>query len=41
MTTGPKHLEYDDTTRSFSYQPTYYFKGGYVNVARDLSRHLH
>jgi hypothetical protein len=25
-------LEYDIATRSFSYQPTYYFKGGYVNV---------
>ena len=26
------HLDYDIATRSFSYQPTYYFKGGYVNV---------
>jgi hypothetical protein len=26
------HLDYDDKTRSFSYQPTYFFKGGYVNV---------
>jgi hypothetical protein len=26
------HLDYDIKTRSFSYQPTYYFKGGYVNV---------
>lgn len=26
------HLDYDDKTRSFSYQPSYYFKGGYVNV---------
>jgi hypothetical protein len=25
-------LDYDVATRSFSYQPTYYFKGGYVNV---------
>jgi hypothetical protein len=28
----PGHLDYDDKTRSFSYMPTYYFKGGYVNV---------
>jgi hypothetical protein len=28
----PGRLEYDSATRSFSYQPTYYFKGGYVNV---------
>jgi hypothetical protein len=28
----PGRLEYDDKTRSFSYMPTYYFKGGYVNV---------
>ena len=26
------HLDYNDKTRSFSFQPTYYFKGGYVNV---------
>jgi hypothetical protein len=26
------HLTYDLATKSFSYQPTYYFKGGYVNV---------
>jgi len=26
------HLDYDDKTRSFTFQPTYYFKGGYVNV---------
>ncbi len=26
------HLTYDIATRSFSYQPTYYFKGGYTNV---------
>jgi hypothetical protein len=28
----PGRLEYDEKTRSFSYMPTYYFKGGYVNV---------
>ena len=26
------HLDYDPKTRSFTYQPTYFFKGGYVNV---------
>jgi hypothetical protein len=26
------HLDYDNKTRSFAYQASYYFKGGYVNV---------
>jgi hypothetical protein len=29
---GPKKLEYDLVTRTFSYQPTFYFKGGTVNA---------
>jgi hypothetical protein len=28
----PGRLDYDAITRDFSYMPTYYFKGGYVNV---------
>jgi hypothetical protein len=28
----PTHLDYDIKTRSFTFQPTYYFKGGSVNV---------
>jgi hypothetical protein len=35
--TGPKRLEYDGTTRTFSYQPTFYFKGGTV-TARAIYR---
>jgi hypothetical protein len=31
-TTGPKKLEYDTATRTFIYQPTFYFKGGTVNA---------
>jgi hypothetical protein len=31
-TSGPKRLEYDVTTRTFSYQPTFYFKGGTVDA---------
>ena len=31
-TDGPKKLDYDTTTRTFSYQPTFYFKGGPVEV---------
>jgi hypothetical protein len=31
-TTGPKTLVFDATTRTFSYQPTFYFKGGAVNA---------
>ncbi len=31
-TNGPKKLEYDGATRTFSYQPTFYFKGGAVNA---------
>lgn len=30
--TGPKKLEYDSVTRTFSYQPTFYFKGGPVTA---------
>jgi len=30
--TGPKRLNYDAATRTFSYQPTFYFKGGTVNA---------
>ncbi len=30
--TGPKQLTYDMATRTFSYQPTFYFKGGPVEV---------
>jgi len=29
---APKKLDYDATTRTFSYQPTFYFKGGAVNA---------
>jgi hypothetical protein len=29
---GPKKLTYDIPTRTFSYQPTFYFKGGTVNA---------
>jgi hypothetical protein len=29
---GPKTLDYDPATRTFSYQPTFYFKGGTVDV---------
>jgi len=31
-TDGPKKLDYDTTTRTFSYQPTFYFKGGPVEA---------
>jgi hypothetical protein len=34
---GPKHLIFDSTARSFSYQPTFYFKGGPV-TARAIYR---
>ena len=30
--TGPKKLDYDAATRTFSYQPTFYFKGGPVTA---------
>jgi hypothetical protein len=30
--TGPKSLEYDSAARTFSYQPTFFFKGGPVNA---------
>jgi len=29
---GPKQLDYDTTTRTFSYQPTFYFQGGMVTA---------
>jgi hypothetical protein len=29
---APKTLDYDSTTRTFSYQPTFYFKGGSVTA---------
>ena len=29
---APKRLDYDAATRTFSYQPTFYFKGGTVNA---------
>jgi hypothetical protein len=29
---APKELDYDAATRTFSYQPTFYFKGGTVNA---------
>jgi|ERR1700677_2018015 len=29
---GPKRLDFDRTTRTFIYQPTFYFKGGSVNA---------
>jgi hypothetical protein len=29
---GPKRLEYDPAARTFSYQPTFYFKGGTVEA---------
>jgi hypothetical protein len=38
-TNGPKHLDYDRATRTFSYQPTFYFKGGTVD-ARAIYRGL-
>jgi hypothetical protein len=31
-TNGPKRLDYDPSTRAFSYQPTFYFKGGTVEA---------
>jgi hypothetical protein len=31
-TDGPKHLDYDTVTRTFFYQPTFYFKGGPVDA---------
>jgi len=31
-TDGPKNLDYDVATQAFSYQPTFYFKGGAVDV---------
>jgi hypothetical protein len=31
-TDGPKKLDFDVTTRTFSYQPTFYFKGGAVDA---------
>ncbi|MEI9999640.1 MAG: hypothetical protein WDO13_10955 [Verrucomicrobiota bacterium] len=31
-TDGPKRLDYDAALRTFSYQPTFYFKGGAVNA---------
>jgi hypothetical protein len=31
-TNGPKKLDYDASTRTFSYQPTFYFKGGAVDA---------
>jgi hypothetical protein len=31
-TDGPKKLDYDIATRTFSYQPTFYFKGGPVDA---------
>ena len=31
-TDGPKKLDYDAATRAFSYQPTFYFKGGAVDA---------
>ena len=31
-TDGPKKLDYDVATRTFSYQPTFYFKGGAVDA---------
>jgi hypothetical protein len=31
-TGAPKGLDYDAATRTFSYQPTFYFKGGTVNA---------
>jgi hypothetical protein len=31
-TDTPKKLDYDTSTRTFSYQPTFYFKGGTVNA---------
>ena len=34
---GPKKLEYDGKTQTFSYQPTFYFKGGKV-TARAIYR---
>jgi hypothetical protein len=31
-TNGPKSLDFDAATRTFSYQPTFYFKGGTVEA---------
>lgn len=31
-TNGPKKLDYDPATQTFSYQPTFYFKGGPVDA---------
>jgi hypothetical protein len=31
-TDGPKKLDYDIATRTFTYQPTFYFKGGLVDA---------
>ena len=31
-TTGPKNLDYDEASRTFAYQRTFYFKGGPVEV---------
>ena len=31
-TDTPKHLDYDEASRTFSYQPTFYFKGGTVEA---------
>jgi hypothetical protein len=31
-TDGPKQLDYDSASRTFSYQPTFYFKGGPVQA---------
>jgi hypothetical protein len=31
-TDGPKKLDYDSSTRTFSYQPTFYYKGGPVQA---------
>ncbi len=36
---APKHLDYDPATRTFTYEPVYYFKGGPVTV-RALYRGL-
>ena len=31
-TSGPRHLDYNATTQTFTYQPTFYFKGGDVDA---------
>ena len=36
---APKHLDYDPATRTFAFQPVYYFKGGPVTV-RSIYRGL-